>query len=432
MTMKWLTAFALVLLIGGTLIATNQIDAERYGGSFRLDTGEVVTGGVFVERAGDPERFVYMDTATRIKGGLFERVDDQLQAVGAPGGATIEFLPGTDRRSDRIRWREPGQPVAEGVRIAPHIVQSVRIPTSDGQTLNGRLLIPDCRGSHPLVVLVGGSGPSTKYGGPFETFFVQLGMAVLTYDKRGVGTPGWTEPDLSVLAADAAAALQFGSRLDIVDARRAGLWGSSQGGWVAPMAAATTSAAFLIVRAGPGVSEGETNLHEVRQELRQDGMTGLDLDAAVELRRAIYALAIEGLPIAAADALAEPYLNEAWYRTAFGNGPISSLWTPVRWRWATKNLAITAVPSLRRYRGPVLWFLAERDENVPLVPSRTALARVFAERAPAAGELVVLEGANHAFFIDQGGAQRYTAGYWDRIAQWLAQRGLSEPGCWAA
>lgn len=179
------------------------------------------------------------------------------------------------------------------------------------------------------------------------------------------------------------------------------------------------------------MSEAETNLHEVRQELRLEGLSGLELDYAMALRREIYALAMRGEPISATDALVEPYLGEPWYRTAFGDGPISERWSGRWWHWAQRNLAVASTTHLEQFEGPVLWFLAELDENVSLVSTRAALERAFSASPGEDHEIVVLDGALHSFLIPSpDGPPRFSAGFFDHMGQWMEDRGFSEPACW--
>lgn len=126
-----------------------------------------------------------------------------------------------------------------------------------------------------------------------------------------------------------------------------------------------------------------------------------------------------------------PYLEETWYEVAFGKGPISGRWSSDWWAWAQQNFEVTAGPYLRQYEGPVLWFLAERDQNVPLVSTRAALKRAFEESRGGDQELVVIEDAPHSFLIpDPTGPPRYAEGFFDTVERWLTARGLSDSGCW--
>lgn len=410
-------------------------DLEQFDGSFRLKTGEVLTGGYMVE--GGKGRWVFIDTQGLEKGGLFEPVGgDRLQALGMPEdqGVGIEFEANEAGRFDTMIWREPGAKPVRGERVFAHTTETVHFRSRDGTVLDGRLLLPECQGPHPLVVSVHGSGAVNRYGGTFHTYFIKHGVAVLAYDKRGyTSDPGaWTEPDYAEMSADAAAALRYAASLNVIDADRVGYFGSSQAGWVVPPAAIDAEeTAFQILRAGAALTPVETYLHEVRQELRAEGLSGLDLDSAMALRREVYRLASRGAPIGEADVLVAPFLDEPWYRKAFGDEPVSRMWSDRWWQWAGRNSTDASATYLERFEGPVLWFLAERDENVPYVATRLALERAF-EAAPADDhELVVIADAPHSFIIeDEAGNPRYAEGFFNRMASWMAERGISNEACW--
>jgi fermentation-respiration switch protein FrsA (DUF1100 family) len=334
----------------GVCVATEsfcQPTVEAFDGSFRLETGEIITGGYFVE--GGEGRYLYMDTEGLEKVGLFESTSDTvLRSLGVLDTASveIEFVRSADGKFDALVWREPGHEPIEGRRIYPHTAQTVQFTSEDGTELHGRLLLPECEGPHPLVVSVHGSGPVNRYGGTFHTFFLKYGVAVLAYDKRGYtsNSEAWREPDLAELSADAAAAARFAASQPEIDTERIGLFGSSQGGWTAPPAATMASEIdYQILRAGAALTSAENVLHEIRQGARAEGLSGLDLDYAMQLRRELYELAMSGAPITAADELVAPYVDEPWYRTAYGDGPISEIWSEFRWGWSQRNHDVTPV-----------------------------------------------------------------------------------------
>lgn len=406
--------------------ASAQSDPEALDGSFRLETGEVVTGGYMVE-GGD--LWVYIDTENVRRGGVFERNGMTLRALPAMGAeTTVEFLPGRDGRIDQLVWTEGAESLA-GERVFPHSSETVRFTSEDGTVLEGRLLLPRTEGPHPAVVSVHGSGPVNRYGGTFHTFFLKHGVAVLAYDKRGYTSDpsAWQEPDFAEMSADAAAAARYLATRPEIDDDRLGMMGSSQGGWTAPRAAITAPEVdFLILRAGAALSGAETVLHEVRQEVRAEGVSGIQLDLAMDLRREVYRVAMAGQSIEAADRLVEPYLNERWYEQAFGDGPISSLWSEDRWSWMQRNHAYASAPDVARFDGPVLWFLAELDEAVPYVSTRTALEQAFAQSEGDDEKLVVIEDSPHSFIIpSDSGPARYAPGFFDRMAEWMTERGFT-------
>lgn len=430
MNVNSLSAFLAVCLLVSQVSA--QTPPSAFDGSYRLDDGTVISGGVFVESG--PGRFLYMDTDSLQKGGLFERVDDRTLRSLFPPGIEIEFTTARDGVASGLVWRERGSE-QQGRRVFRHRSTPVRFTSADGARLDGRLLRPACAGPHPAVVIVHGSGPVDRHGGPYDMFFLKHGIAVLAYDKRGYTTDRdqWREPDLATLSADAAAAVRFVAQQPDVDTTRIGIMGHSQAGWVVPRAALDApQSGFLVLRAGAALTQKETLLHEVRQELRAEGLRGLDLDHAMDLRNAVYELAIAGRPMAAADSLVAPYLTEPWYVKAFGDGSISTRWSQDFWEWAGRNLPVSAIPQLERFHLPVLWFLAEQDENVPLVATRTALERSLNVANRADREVVVLEDALHSFLVPQAnGPPRFSPGYFSKLAAWLNQRGIARSACFA-
>ncbi len=82
-----------------------------------------------------------------------------------------------------------GEPAITGARSTVYRQEEVTIE-SDSARLEGRLLLPYGPGPHPAVVVLHGLGAfSRNMAGPFliADYLASRGMAVLTYDKRGVG-----------------------------------------------------------------------------------------------------------------------------------------------------------------------------------------------------------------------------------------------------
>ena len=70
--------------------------------------------------------------------------------------------------------------------------------------LAGTLISPARGGKHPAIILVHGSGAENReYILPFARFLIRRGIAVLGYDKRGVGgsTGDWNAASFDDLAA---------------------------------------------------------------------------------------------------------------------------------------------------------------------------------------------------------------------------------------
>ncbi|GGL22378.1 alpha/beta hydrolase family protein [Nocardia jinanensis] len=128
-----------------------------------------------------------------------------------------------------------------------HTTVDITFTRGDGTTTTGTVHAPVAATGRPGVVLVHGSGDGR--GAQYDRVaaaFARAGIVALRYDKR---TEGYTPAhrDYSLLADDALAGLAALRNRPEVDPARVGLWGLSEGGWVAPLAASrSTDAAFLI------------------------------------------------------------------------------------------------------------------------------------------------------------------------------------------
>jgi dienelactone hydrolase len=141
--------------------------------------------------------------------------------------------------------------------------------TNEDATLRGTLFLPTTPGPHPAVVIVHGSGDfKRRLYRIWADRIVRAGIAVLLYDKRGVGdSTGHYEGDnntspenLALLAGDAAAGVGYLALRSDIRKDRIGLLGISQGGWIVPLAAEKSHyVAYMVLLSGPTVTVGEQN-----------------------------------------------------------------------------------------------------------------------------------------------------------------------------
>lgn len=151
---------------------------------------------------------------------------------------------------------------------------------SAGITLEGTIYKPQ----HPqaALVLVHGSGQETRMLRMASTL-AEKGIAVLTYDKRGVGKSGgiYAGPEvgtnnidpanLNLLALDASAASNTLLRNLPGKDLPLGLMGFSQAGWIIPLSSKINHKVnFMIVFSGPLVN----TLEQLRFQFYTDGNPG--------------------------------------------------------------------------------------------------------------------------------------------------------------
>ena len=146
----------------------------------------------------------------------------------------------------------------------------VHFAGEDGTNLTGLLTLPATSGPYPAIMSLHGSEPGTKdnFGSQqMSAFMASHGIAVLTYDKRGVGESEGTyveaasEKNLNLMAQDAIAGVEYLKNRPEIKADKIGLTGFSQAGWVIPLAASQSEdIAYFIILSGPVTSVGHEDL----------------------------------------------------------------------------------------------------------------------------------------------------------------------------
>jgi dienelactone hydrolase len=345
-------------------------------GAYRLDSGHAL--GV-VEAGG---RRLLIDFDADEIHGLFRRgggVWDVGSGLGvrAPVAASVRFGPG---------GADIGGAHASGVPVRQLEVRF----RSGSAWLAGTLTLPAAPGRHPGVVLVHGSGPTPRDDeGVLAAFFAGRGLAVLAYDKRGIDQSGGSWPgeaatpgNVEQYARDAEAAIRFLAAQPELDAARVGLAGSSQAGWIAPLAASRNPAVrFLVLVSGPTVTEGESDGYG---ELTTRGQSP---------------------PTLPPDEILDQVRNAG-----------SSGFDPL--------------PAIRRLTIPGLWLYGALDQHVPTVLCVERLAPIASE-AGRDLRYVVFPHADHFLIESEHGlneedlrSHRYAAGYFGTVDAWLAQHTL--------
>jgi pimeloyl-ACP methyl ester carboxylesterase len=148
--------------------------------------------------------------------------------------------------------------------------------------LAGTLWQPEGR-AVATVLMHPGSGPSTRdndvYFPPIRDHLLHAGIAVASFDKRGVGgsTGHWQRAGIIDQAHDAIAALHV---LAEEHAQMPfGLFGHSQGGWVTLEAASRESLAqFVVTNSGPGVSPATQDRFSLGNQARRAGCASSEVE----------------------------------------------------------------------------------------------------------------------------------------------------------
>ena len=242
-------------------------------------------------------------------------------------------------------------------------------------------------GAVPAIVTAHGSAPSTREGVGFYTNrALEMGFAVLSFDKRGTGDSSGEYEAFTVeqsdrifhdLAMDVVWSVRWLAKQDRIDASRIGLLGGSQAGWVMPLAASNEPLVkFIIIGEGVPLSAGEEAVHE-----------------NYLLTHAPDAETYDELPIAEADQALYQYDGMTGYDPA---------------------------PQLEALDIPVLWFFGLRDWVIPVTPSIDRLEALISS-GKSNHEVHVFAFGDHNF------TNRATGERYDLVAimqPWLMKHGF--------
>jgi pimeloyl-ACP methyl ester carboxylesterase len=268
---------------------------------------------------------------------------------------------------------------------------SVRIP-GNGFNLAGTLSQPsgipppESRGRFPAVLLVGGSGPTDRdetvaglpIFGLLASPLADAGYYVLRYDKRGVGQSGGRGETATIqdYAEDVRAAIRFLRDRKDVDAKRIVLFGHSEGGLVALLAASRDDDIAGVVLAGvPSGSGAELVLEQQAYMLGRMNLPEAERASRIELQKRIQAAVLgEGTW----DDIPEPLKRQAE--------------TP----WFESFLRFSPAPLMSRVKQPLLILQGSLDRQVP--PHHGEKLAEMAKARKRGGDAVtyfVLDGVNH-------------------------------------
>lgn len=401
-------------------------DLQSLVGAYRLPDGHPIVirlarGGGLVARD--------LETGLLV---VLERAESERFTSGDTVSA--RFVREDGNRVREVRWFRP-----DGVEVvAPRIplnFDTLRFASGE-TTLEGTLVLPAGQGPHPAVVVQPGSSWTLRESAEsLETAitFAAYGIAGLAYDKRGYGAS--TGADLvpfEVTAGDAAAAAgALVNRFD-VNPDWIGIWGLSQGGWIAPLAAMRTNAIrFLVLVGAPGTSPARQEIQRARAKAKAEGLPGADIEAIGRFQELSFRYGKTGLgweEYAAARRAAEgrPWLRWVWSPEEAGFENFG---------WGRLNGYYNPLPALLSLREPVLALWGEHDVNVDPEVNRAIFEVALDEADNRDHTLIVVPDAEHVLQVARSRASadvrdRIAPTVWPTVVSWVLERtrGKQDPG----
>ena len=349
-------------------------------------------------------------------------------AVPTPIESRVAFQRDGGGKITSLLWTREGGAPRRARRVEIESREEVRFPSGSVQ-LAGTLIAPATHGKHPAVIVVHGSGPeSREHMLPFARFLVRHGMAVLGYDKRGVGgsTGDWKTTAFDELAGDVVAAFAYLQTRSDIDHSQIGLIGVSQAGWIMPMAAVRAKTmAFLISVSGAAVPAAETTIDHAQREMAVSGMPPGTVAEIIALMRLQYEFARTG---------------KGWDQYAAAREKLSARMGPPpetfpgspdhpQFQIIRRSYLYDPTPTLRQLQLPVLALFGELDNNILPQKNRDAWEAALKGGGNRDYTLRILPKANHEMFEakignneEMASLQRFVPAYFSTVESWLAQR----------
>jgi dienelactone hydrolase len=261
---------------------------------------------------------------------------------------------------------------------------------------------------------------------------------VLSYDRRGGGaSTGDPNSVYTDIADDVIAGVHALERRPDVDVKRIGVFGMSNGGYIAPLAVTRANGhiAFVAVRAGSARRIGNNIDYEVEGDLRSAGFSERDVARGVALRARVtnFILDHPTLTEVAWDSL-QTEVNAARQEPWFGLARVQ--WVPRVAVSDSGGLAyVNGLRSTWRYdplpywsqvRVPVYIMLGGLDRSVPTAESAPMLRAALGRAGNTHATVRVFATGNHGLLEARTGfdaesrlLNRYVRGFQEGLVRWI-------------
>jgi hypothetical protein len=276
-------------------------------------------------------------------------------------------------------------------------------------------------------VILQGSSSNLRHEYRFHAdHFARAGFVVLTFDKRGKGESSGDYGTASYddLVLDAVRAVELVRSRPSVDSMRVGIWGLSQGAFLAPwVAARVAKLAFIVAISPPGGPCSESIAYQDSLRVFAAGGSVTDAGQAAALHRRLSMWLQSGTGEAR---LAEDLARSArlaWNRATGLPARLPTGAVLEGWYWRGRTL--DPLPAWRALRTPVLVVYGAADELVPASTSAERLRLALRAGSHPDATVRVFPAANHMIRrlpLAAGGAwdwPRAAPGFLDTVTAWM-------------
>ena len=443
-------------------LAYDSAFVRSLAGNYAIAADHIISMGPMDEAGG---WLSFFDSKTR-RGGILYALSDSTffsgpsygidypiairASIHRDGGGRIDGLLWSDDARERGGGRRETRSKGLVRRLDDFTVEKDVSFTNGDVRLVGDLTLPKTPGPHPAVILIHGccgSKPTRDFG-YWSTYLAHHGIAVLAYDRRGGGASGgdFNSATYDDVAGDVVAGFDMLTQRRDIDPKRIGVFGMSNGGYVAPLAVARAGGriAFVVVRSGSTRRVGDNIDYEVGNDLRSHGFDSIAVARAVQLRRRVTDFVIDRPVITAAawDTLraeVREVRNEPWFQ-----------WSRVIWvlyvtpadsggalyiNSLRRSWSYDPIPLWKQVTAPVYIMLGSLDRSVPTAESAPLFRNVFRESGNHDATVRVYPQGNHGLLAAHSGFDAearllsyYVPGFQDSVVSWIRKHvGLTQP-----
>jgi len=292
--------------------------------------------------------------------------------------------------------------------------------------LVGALCRPESTQPSPAVIAVHPASAGERTDPFYDHLKIELpkrGMAALIFDRRGIGESegDFETADFGDLAEDVAAAVTYlESRTDI-DGSKIGLHGTSQGAWIAPVAAMKKpEIASIVAVSACGVTPAEQMDFGVAFHLLQDGYDQTVINKVIQLRTLVNEYFRGHLAREYVAAELSRYEPESWFKNAylFPSRDLPFDVTTSKWHY---EMDYEPLSVWRTVHQPALFLFAGTDEWVPVEASMKNYQSATSHMDDVT--LRRIDGTNHLMSVSSDeGTPDPSQEYLDVLLDWLTAR----------
>lgn len=293
----------------------------------------------------------------------------------------------------------------------PYKVEDISFKNkSAGVTLSGTLTIPKTGSSFPAVLLINGSGPENRDEEilghkPFlviADYLTRRGIAVLRYDKRGVGksTRISSIPTSEDYAEDALDGVKYLKSIKEINPEEIGLIGHSEGGIIAPMVAVKSKdVAFIVLLAGPGIPGDQLLLKQEALIYKLNGIPEQTIKKDTSINSRIFEVIKANKDEEETNKEVNKIIDK-FYSNTQKKPNLKSLTNP----WMEFYIRYDPAPTLEKVKCPVLALNGSKDMQVPPEENLAAIKSALEKGGNKNFEVKELSGLNHLFQTAKTGA----------------------------